>query len=131
MSTLQPFIIMGVLIVVDIIILKIGLVITKAKIKTDMKNVALSFFIQFGLIVFISTPMIFQGSLGYFDQGLPPGLIMATILFSAFIDWQIINIVHKIGLKRAFIVVILIIGPMSIAMYLFADNIGEVIFGVV
>ncbi len=61
-----------------------------------MKWVAGSFFIQFGLIFFIFTPMILQGSLGEFGKGFPIELMVVAVIFSAFIDLQVINVSHYI-----------------------------------
>ncbi|MFX1309422.1 MAG: hypothetical protein ACFE8C_06960, partial [Promethearchaeota archaeon] len=91
-----PIIIAVSLIVGDIFILKIGLAITKAEEKTNFKWVAASFGIQFGLIFFISTPMILGGWTGQYSEGGPhPALIALTVIFSAFIDLNVINIIHK------------------------------------
>ncbi|MFX1419032.1 MAG: hypothetical protein ACFE9N_08955 [Promethearchaeota archaeon] len=126
---MMPFIIAIILIVADIFILKIGLAITKAENKTNFKWVAGSFGIQFGLIFFISLPMLLSGFMGaYQSEGPSPAIIALTIIFSAFIDLHIINVLHKIGMKRSLIIVILILGPLSYAMYLINSNIGMLIF---
>ena len=109
MEELTPIIIAIVLIVADIFILKIGLSITKAQEKTNFKWVAGSFGIQFGIIFFISAPMILGGLTGQMSEGGPsPLLIALTIIFSSFIDLNIINVLHKIGMKRALIITVLI-----------------------
>ncbi|KKK42612.1 hypothetical protein LCGC14_1319340 [marine sediment metagenome] len=123
-----PFIMMAILILADILILKLGLVVTKANVKTEMKWVAGSFFIQFGLIFFIFTPMVLEGSLGAFGRGFPIELMVVTIIFATFIDLQVINILHQLGIKKSLIIVLLIIGPMSFALFLLADNIGGLLF---
>ncbi|MFX1385629.1 MAG: hypothetical protein ACFE9M_00300 [Promethearchaeota archaeon] len=123
-----PIIIAVSLIVGDIFILKIGLAITKAEEKTNFKWVAASFGIQFGLIFFISTPMILGGWTGQYSEGGPhPALIALTVIFSAFIDLNVINIIHKIGMKRALIITILIMGPVTYAMYLLGSNLGSIV----
>ena len=123
-----PIIIAVSLIVGDIFILKIGLAITKAEEKTNFKWVAGSFGIQFGLILFISIPMILGGWTGQYSAGGPhPALIALTVIFSAFIDINIINIIHKIGMKRSLIISILIMGPVTYAMYLLGSNLGSFI----
>ena len=128
LEEMMPIIIAISLIVGDIFILKIGLAITKAQEKTNFKWVAGSFGIQFGLIFFISIPMILGGWTGQFSQGPPPpALIVFTIIFCTFIDMNVINILHKIGLKRSFIISILILGPLSFAMYLLGSNFGTIL----
>ncbi len=124
----MPFVFIALLILGDILILKLGLVVVNAKIKRDMKWVAGSFFIQFGLIFFIFTPMILQGSLGEFGQGFPIELMVGAIVFSAFIDLQVINVLHQLGIKKSLVIVLLIIGPMSLALGLLATNIGGLLF---
>ena len=125
LEEMMPIIIAISLIVGDIFILKIGLAITKAQEKTNFKWVAGSFGIQFGLIFFISMPMILGGWTGQFSAGPPPpALIVLTVIFCAFIDLNVINIIHKIGMKRSLIIVIMVLGPLTYAMYLLGSNIG-------
>ncbi|UCC20690.1 MAG: hypothetical protein JSV62_05235 [Promethearchaeota archaeon] len=126
---MMPFIIAIILLVADIFILKFGLAITKAEDKTNFKWVAGSFGIQLGLIFFISLPMLLSGLMGaYQDEGPHPAIIALTIIFSAFIDLNIVNVLHKIGMKRSLVIVLLILGPLSYAMYLINSNIGTFIF---
>ena len=131
MSTMGPFITIAVLLLLGVLIFKIGLLVTKANIKTNAKWVFGSFFIQFGLIFFISTPLILAGAIGAFEQGVDQGpddgLIAATIIFSAFIDVQVVNVIHKIGIKRSLVVVILIIIPITIAMVTLGQNMDKII----
>ncbi|MDX1798769.1 MAG: hypothetical protein R3255_08975 [Candidatus Lokiarchaeia archaeon] len=125
---LMPIIIAVCLLVVDIFILKIGLAITKAQEKTNFKWVAGSFGIQFALIFFISTPMILGGWTGlYSTEGPPIALIVLIVIFCAFIDLNVINILHKVGMMRALIIAILIIGPVTYAMYLLGSNLGSLV----
>ena len=125
----MPFIWMAGLILADILILKIGLVITKAKVKKEIKWVVGSFFIQFGIIFFIFTPFVLSGSLGEIDfkNDLPVELIL-SLIFAVFIDLQVINVLHQLGLKKSFVVVILIMIPMTIALFILATNIGGILF---
>jgi hypothetical protein len=125
---LVPIIIAVCLLVVDMIILKIGLAITKAPEKTNFKWVAGSFGIQFALIFFISTPMILGGWTGLYSAGGPPiALIVLIVIFCAFIDLNIINILHKVGMVRALIIAIMILGPVTYAMYLLGSNLGSLV----
>lgn len=124
----MPFIMIGVLLLVGVLIFAIALAITKADVKTNTKWVFGSFFIQFALIFFISTPMILGGVTGEFSNGGPdPGTILPTVIFSAFIDVQVVNIIHKLGMKRSLIVVLLIIIPITFAMYLLGSNMENLI----
>jgi hypothetical protein len=58
MDKFAPFIIAGVMIFGGIVILKIGLAITKAESKTNFKWVAGSYLIQYGVTLFVSSPML-------------------------------------------------------------------------
>ncbi|MFX0104450.1 MAG: hypothetical protein ACFE75_03040 [Candidatus Hodarchaeota archaeon] len=125
----NPIFLVIISIVADIFILKIGLKIIRAEEKTNMKWVAISFGIQFGLIFFISLPMLLMGSMGTFQQGGPhPALIALTIIFSTFIDLNVVNVIHKAGMKRSLVIVLLILGPLSFAMFIINYNLGSFIF---
>jgi hypothetical protein len=129
LEEMMPFIIAIVLIVADIIILKIGLAITKAEDRTNFKWVAGSFGIQFGIIFFFSLPLLFMGFRGAFGAGGPdPAVMVPTIIFSAFIDLNIINVIHKLGMKRSIIIVLLTLGPLIVAMYIINSNLGYFLF---
>ena len=118
----------AVLLLVGVLVFRIGLAITKADVKIDTKWVFGSFFIQFGLIFFISAPMILAGATGGFEQGGPnPGMMIATILFSAFIDLQVVNVIHKLGMKRSLVIVILVLIPIVGAMYMLGSNMDSLI----
>ena len=122
METMGPIILIIVLILGDILLLKIGLAITKAQEKKNMKWVAGSFGIQFGIIFFISSPLLLYGMIGKFQGN--PGVIAPIVLFSVFIDLNVVNIIHKIGLKRSIVVVFLVVGPIITAMVLLGNILG-------
>ena len=111
---LIPFIIMGVLAAGDMLLLKLALVVTKAQKRTRMKWVAGSFAIQFGIIFIISSPLFLLGFMGAF-QGQPEAIIPIIIL-SVFIDINVINVLHQVGLKRSFGILLFIIGPIMFIM---------------
>ncbi len=113
---LIPFIIMGVFAGGDILLLKLALVVTKAQKRTRMKWVAGSFLIQFAIIFIISSPLFLLGAMGAFNDDGPGGIIIIIILLSAFIDINIVNILHQIGLKRSFIIVVIILVPIVFIM---------------
>jgi len=122
METIGPIILIVVLVLGDILLLKVGLAITKAQEKKNMKWVAGSFGIQFGIIFFISSPLLLYGMLGKFEGN--PGVIAPIVLFSVFIDLNLVNVIHKIGLKRSVVVVFLIIGPIIVAMVILSRILG-------
>jgi hypothetical protein len=120
----EEIILCGVLIVVDIFLLKLGLFLMKSEYRTKIKWVGISFLIQFGAIFFISSPMLILGFTGAFSDGSstsggggpPAGLIVLAIVGSTFLDFNLINVIHKIGLKKSFLVTIIILVPIIFAM---------------
>lgn len=130
-----PFVIAGILILGGIIILKIGLAITKAQSKTNFKWVAGSYLIQYGVTFFVSTPMLLdmvlsamecKGVPSCYYEGPDPGYIAMAVIFSIILVLNLINLIHKPGLKRAFILTLLILGPIIWANYLIFRYIGNV-----
>lgn len=111
---LIPIIMICAFAVGDILLLKFGLVITKAQKRRRMKWVAGSFAIQFGMVFAISSPLFLLGIMGAFHGELAG--IVPTVLISAFIDLNVINILHQIGLKRSLVVVLLTFVPIFLAM---------------
>ena len=132
-----PFIIAGILIFAGIIILKIGLAITKAQSKTSFKWVAGSYLIQYAVTLFLSTPMLLNiilSQMECIELGLPDcyyegdgGLIAISVIFSVVLVLNLINIIHKPGLKRSFILTLLILGPIIGSNVLIFSNITSVI----
>jgi len=111
---LIPFIIMGVLAAVDILLLKLALVVTKAQIRNKMNWVAGSFAIQFGTIFIISSPLFFLGFMGKFQGDLD--VIIPIIILSSFIDLNVINVLHQVGLKRSLGILLLTFVPLMMIM---------------
>ena len=117
---LIPFIIMGAFAAGDILLLKLALVVTKAQKRTRMKWVAGSFAIQFGIIFIISSPLFLLGFMGKF-QGEPDAIIPIVIL-SLFIDLNVINVLHQVGLKRSFGILLIIFVPIIIVMIILGNT---------
>ena len=111
---LIPFIIMGILAVADIFLLKLALVVTKAQKRNKMKWVAGSFAIQFGTIFIISSPLFFLGFMGNFRG--EPDVIIPIIILSSFIDLNVINVLHQVGLKRSLGILLLTFVPLIMIM---------------
>ncbi|MHA2392821.1 MAG: hypothetical protein ACXAEX_12815 [Promethearchaeota archaeon] len=129
-----PFFIAGGLLVGGIFLLKLGLVITKAESKTNFKWVAISFLLQYGITLFLSSPillgMILEMAGGPpFDYEPDPAFIAIAIIFSIILVINITNIIHKPGLKRSIIVGLLIFGPIVGSNFLIFQNIGIFIYG--
>ncbi len=116
MEELFPIILIVAVAAGDILLLKLGLVITKAQIRTRIKWVAGSFLIQFAIIFIISSPLFLLGAMGAFYGDGPGAIIIIIIILSAFIDLNIVNILHQIGLKRSFIIVVIVLVPIVFIM---------------
>ena len=133
-SIYVPFILAALLMLGGMLLLKIGLVITRAESNTDMKRVAGSFFLQYGVTLFISLPMLLDMFLSQITSsnddypGPEPGTILMVVIFSVFIVLNITNVIHKTGIKRAVIVTLLILGPIVYSNYLIFSNLGRAIF---
>ncbi|MFX1236717.1 MAG: hypothetical protein ACFFAS_00820 [Promethearchaeota archaeon] len=102
-------------------ILKIGLIITNAEKNREWKFVAASAFMQAGAVFFVMFPMFMMMLLNYDSEdggGGPPdfGLMFGLMGLGLFIDLNILNVFHRIGLKRAFVVFIIEFVPVIIIM---------------
>ena len=117
---LIPFIIMGAFAAGDILLLKLALVVTKAQKRTRMKWVAGSFAIQFGIIFIISSPLFLLGFMGKF-QG-EPDVIIPIIILSLFIDLNVINVLHQVGLKRSSAILLITFVPIIIVMIILGNT---------
>jgi hypothetical protein len=115
-----------VLVVGGIILLKLGLTITKAQEKKDWKWVAGSFAIQFIVAFFIGSPLMILGITGGIMVDI--GAIIPFVLLAAFIDFNFINVLHKVGMRRSLIIMVLIIGPMVGSLYLIGQLIPSLFF---
>jgi len=102
-------------------ILKVGLIITKAEVKREWKWVLTSSFIQAGLSFFIMAP-IFINMFTYTGEDHGPdmdqmiGLIIGLLALGMFINLQVINVFHQVGMKRALIIFVMEIIPVIIIM---------------
>ena len=121
------------LILIGMIIFKFGLAVTKAESKTNFKWVAGSFLIQYGVTLFISAPMLLDMVLTFIAYGtlddfrLDSGLIAVSVIFSTFIIINLINMIHRPGIKRSFIIALLILGPIFFSNYIIFSNLGNII----
>ena len=125
MKELFPIILIVAVAAGDILLLKLGLVITKAQKKTRIKWVAGSFLIQFAIIFIISSPLFLLGSMGAFNGDGPGAIIIIIIILSAFIDLNIVNILHQTGLKRSLIIVVIVLVPIVFIMIGLGDMLSQ------
>ena len=91
--------------IIGLIMLKIGLVITKAEARTAFKWLIGSFGIQVGMFFFVASPLILMGVSGAFGEHGPEIILIIIFLIVAlFMDIHILNVLHRVGLKRALLV---------------------------
>ena len=109
----------------DIFLLKLGLIITKAEKRRKMKWVMYSFFIQFGVVFLIGSPLLVLSLIGAFKGDA--GAIITVIVLGLFIDINLINVLHNIGLKRSLVVGLLVIVPMILVMSFAGSTISSLI----
>ena len=97
--------------IIGLIMLKIGLIITKAEARTGFKWLIGSFGIQVGMFFFVASPLILMGVSGAFGEHGPEiVLIIIFLILALFMDVHLLNVLHRVGLKRA----LLIFGFMAI-----------------
>ena len=96
-----------------ILFLKLGLATVKSKTKKGFKRLAISILIQLSLIALLASPFILMGFAGEFEKEGPSlGLIIFAIVIAIFLNLNIINILHKTGLKSAILCFFLMIIPL-------------------
>jgi hypothetical protein len=96
-----------------LVLLKIGLILTKAEVRTGFKWVLVSFGIQVGVFFFVGGPLMLLGFSGMMEGGPPVILILILIVVALFMDINVLNVVHHLGMKRALMVFLLILIPFS------------------
>ncbi|MBN1799929.1 MAG: hypothetical protein JW891_00390 [Candidatus Lokiarchaeota archaeon] len=98
-------------------ILKIGLVAAHAEVKREWKWVFASAFMQAGAVFFVMLPLFFNMLLETNMEGGPPvGLLLGLMSLGLFIDLNILNMFHRIGIKKALIIFLFEIIPVVIIM---------------
>lgn len=90
-----------------------------------MKSVMYSFLIQFGVVFLIGSPLFVLSLIGDFRGD--PGAIIAVSVLGLFIDINIINVIHNIGLKRSLVVGLLVIVPMILVMSFMGSMLSSLI----
>ncbi len=114
----EIFVIIIIAFIVGLILLKVGLVITKAEARTGFRWLLASFGIQVGMFFFVGSPMILLGISGAFgEQGPEVILIIIFLVLALFIDLHVLNIVHQLGIKRALLVFGLMAIPFLIVTF--------------
>ena len=100
-----------------ILFLKLGLATAKSKTRKGFKWLAISIIMQLFIVALLASPFILTGFAGGFDDD-EPGLIIFAIVLAIFMDLNIINILHKTGLKKALLCFFLMIIPLVAGIFL-------------
>ena len=104
--------------ILGLILLKVGLVISKAETRTGFKWLLGSFGIQVGMFFFVGSPLILLGISGAFGQQGPEIiLIIIFLVLALFLEVNLLNILHRLGLKRALLVFALMVAPFLIVSF--------------
>jgi hypothetical protein len=104
----------GIMFGLALILLKLGLVLTKAEVRTSFKWVLVSFASQVGIFFFVGGPLMLLGFAAEMEGGPPGVLILIFILLALFMGIHVLNVMHKLGIKRAFIVFLMILVPFLV-----------------
>ncbi|MHA1390677.1 MAG: hypothetical protein ACTSQT_00345, partial [Promethearchaeota archaeon] len=79
-----------------------------------------SFAIQFGIIFIISSPLFLLAFMGSFKGELD--VIIPIVILSLFIDLNVINVLHQVGLKRSFGILLFTFVPLIIVMIILGNT---------
>lgn len=100
------------LVITDAIVYKISFRLIKGDIaRTSIKWIFISFGLIVGVILIILIPVFlisFDLSSGFINFGI----LIPFILLAGFIDLNMLNMIHKIGLAKSFIMFVLILLPI-------------------
>ena len=108
------FITLGIMFGLALLLLKLGLIFTKAELRTGFKWVLVSFGTQVGIFFFIGGPLMLLGFAGMMGGGPPVVLIIIFIFLALFIGVNLLNVMHQLGMKRALIVFLLMLIPLLV-----------------
>jgi len=122
-----PFIIAAVLLGAGVILFKVGLLITRAQERKSIKWVAISFFVQFGVALFISAPLALDKVIALitgrkYEGPQAPGFVI-TVALSILVLVNLINVLHKPGIMNSIILILFIMGPVGGSIYLIFSGI--------
>ncbi|MHA1726514.1 MAG: hypothetical protein ACTSXH_17035 [Promethearchaeota archaeon] len=119
------YIFIPVFIITEIVLLKIGLMIVKARERKNLYWVIISFFIQSCVISFVFVPFILFGIAGEFEGKENYIILLIILLLALFLDYNLINIIHQLGAKRTLVVFLFFAIPFSIFTILFGNIINS------
>lgn len=132
MAIREEYIIIGlspiVCIILEIIILKICLRITKAEKRTDFKWIIISICMQIGMILFVLSPMILMGfSDAFSGTDGPPPEMFPMIFLAIIIDINLINVLYEIGIGKSIFVFLLFALPVTFLGFALGTTIPNII----
>lgn len=132
MAIREEYIIIGlspiVCIILEIIILKICLRITKAEKRTDFKWIIISICMQIGMILFVLSPMILMGFSDAFNNSDgPPPEMFPMIFLAIIIDINLINVLYEIGIGKSIFVFLLFALPVTFLGFALGTTIPNII----
>jgi len=108
------FMTLGIMFGLALVLLKLGLIVTKAEVRTGFKWVLASFGTQVGIFFFVGGPLMLLGFAGEMEGGPPVVLIIIFIFLALFIGVNILNVMHQLGMKRALIVFAMMLIPFLV-----------------
>ncbi|TFF85480.1 MAG: hypothetical protein EU518_01085 [Promethearchaeota archaeon] len=101
----------------EIVFLKIGLKITKAEKRINLKWIVGSIFIQIGLIVFIGVPLIIIGASGGFEDGGPNlAILISLLIIGILLEINLINVLHEPGFGKSIVIFIFFVIPIVLTI---------------
>jgi len=108
------FMTLGIMFGLALVLLKLGLIVTKAEVRTGFKWVLASFGTQVGIFFFVGGPLMLLGFAGEMEGGPTVILIIIFIFLALFIGVNILNVMHQLGMKRALIVFAMMLIPFLV-----------------
>jgi len=97
----------------ELIMLKVGLFLSKAEIRKDILWVLGSSVIQIGLLFIILSPVLLNIIAGAYNNSPPPiFLIVSLVIMYVIVDVNVINVIHHIGIAKSFGVFIIFTVPL-------------------
>ena len=127
MFPLMPLLVLiPIFIITEILLLKIGLLIVKARERKSMHWVIISVFTQIGAIFLTFLPLLMFGIAGEITGSNIAAIILMSLL-AILIDFNLINVLHRLGIKRSLIVFLFFAIPLIIFGNLFGFLIGSLL----
>lgn len=108
------FMTLGIMFGLALVLLKLGLIVTKAEVRTGFKWVLASFGTQVGIFFFVGGPLMLLGFAGEMEGGPTVILIIIFIFLALFIGVNLLNVMHQLGMKRALIVFAMMLIPFLV-----------------